>query len=108
MSNVGKVIEIMQQRFNPQAAVGLDLVFQFRLEDDDNYYVRVRNNQCELTVGDAPLADVVFITDYESLKQVIKGELSGMHAYMSGRLRIEGNLMQAMQLKSLFQADAED
>lgn len=107
MSNVARVIEIMQQRFNPQAAVGLDLVFQFRLEDDDNYYVTVRDNQCQLTIGDAPLADVVFITDYETLKEVIKGELSGMHAYMSGRLRTEGNIMLAMQLKELFQSDED-
>ena len=102
MSTVAKVIETMQARFNPGAATGLDLVFQFNIEDAENYYLSIKNGACTLTAGDAAAPNVALIMDSATLKGVLKGEISGMEAFMSGRLRTEGDMMLALKLGELF------
>lgn len=102
MSTVSRIIETMQTRFNPKAAAGLDLIFQFRISDADNYYLSIKDGTCDLSAGDAENPNITLIMDSATLKGVLSGELSGMQAFMSGRLRTEGNMMLAMKLGELF------
>ncbi|MNZ70590.1 SCP-2 sterol transfer family protein [compost metagenome] len=102
MSRVAQVIESMQARFNANAAAGLDLIFQFRIEDAENYYLAIKNGTCDLQPGDAANPNITLIMDSATLKGVLKGEISGMEAFMSGKLRTEGDMMLALKLGELF------
>ena len=102
MSSVAKVIETMQARFNANAAAGLDLVFQFNIEDAENYYLSIKDGTCSLTEGNAESPNVALIMDSATLKGVLKGEISGMEAFMTGKLRTEGDMMLALKLGELF------
>lgn len=102
MSNVDDILQTMRERFNPKAAAGLDVVFQFVITDSDSYYLAVKDGVCDLQVGEASDPDVSLITDKDTMKGIIRGETSGMQAFMSGRLRTEGNMMLAMKLGDLF------
>ena len=102
MSSVAKVIETMQARFNAGAAAGLDLVFQFNIEDAENYYLSIKDGTCSLTEGNAESPNVALIMDSATLKGVLKGEISGMEAFMTGKLRTEGDMMLALKLGDLF------
>ncbi|MBB3104001.1 SCP2 sterol-binding domain-containing protein [Azomonas macrocytogenes] len=102
MSNVGETLKIMQSRFDPSAAAGLDLVFQFNITDAENYHVIIKNGSCDLQPGEHAEADVTLIMDKKTVKEIMSGETSGMQAFMSGRLRTEGNMMLAMKLSELF------
>ena len=102
MSSVAKVIETMQARFNANAAAGLDMVFQFNIEDAENYYLSIKNGTCTLTPGDAPSPSVSLIMNSDTLKGILKGEISGMEAFMGGKLRTEGDMMLALKLGELF------
>lgn len=102
MANVGEILQAMQSRFNATAAAGLNLVFQFKITDAENYYLTVKEGTCDLQAGDAPNPDIALVMDKETIKGLLSGELSGMQAFMSGRLRTEGNMMLAMKLGELF------
>ena len=102
MSSVAKVIETMQARFNANAAAGLDLVFQFNIKDAENYYLSIKDGACSLTEGNAPSPNISLIMDSATLKGVLKGEISGMEAFMTGKLRTEGDMMLALKLGELF------
>lgn len=102
MSSVAKVIETMQARFNANAAAGLDLVFQFNIADAENYYLSIKDGTCSLTEGNAEAPNVSLIMDSATLKGVLKGEISGMEAFMTGKLRTEGDMMLALKLGDLF------
>ncbi|MCM2320143.1 SCP-2 sterol transfer family protein [compost metagenome] len=102
MSSVAKVIETMQSRFNASAAAGLDMVFQFNIEDAENYYLSIKDGTCTLTPGDAPSPSVSLIMNSDTLKGILKGEISGMEAFMGGKLRTEGDMMLALKLGELF------
>ncbi|MEH6364758.1 MAG: SCP2 sterol-binding domain-containing protein [Pseudomonas marincola] len=100
--SVADIINTMQSKFNASAAAGLDLVFQFNIEDGENYSLIVKDGTCEVQQGDNPDANVTLIMDKETLKGITSGETDGMQAFMSGKLRAEGDMMLAMKLSELF------
>ena len=102
MSSVADTINSMQSKFNASAAAGLDLVFQFNIEDGENYALIVKDGTCALEQGDNPNANVTLIMDSETLKGIVSGETDGMQAFMGGKLRAEGDMMLAMKLSELF------
>ena len=53
MTNVADIVKTMQSKFNAGAAAGLDLVFQFNIEDGDNHYLVVKDGTCDVQQGDA-------------------------------------------------------
>lgn len=102
MSTVADIINSMQSKFNPSAAAGLDLIFQFNIEDGENYALVVKDGTCAVEQGENPNANVTLILDTETLKGITSGETDGMQAFMAGKLRAEGDMMLAMKLSELF------
>ncbi|WP_068825881.1 SCP2 sterol-binding domain-containing protein [Pseudomonas sp. BMS12] len=102
MSSVADIINTMQSKFNASAAAGLDLVFQFNIEDGDNYALIVKDGTCDVQQGDNPNANVTLIMDSATLEGIATGETDGMQAFMGGKLRAEGDMMLAMKLAELF------
>lgn len=78
------------------------IVFQFNIEDGENYALIVKDGTCALEQGDNPNANVTLIMDSETLKGIVSGETDGMQAFMAGKLRAEGDMMLAMKLGELF------
>ncbi|MFA5677874.1 MAG: SCP2 sterol-binding domain-containing protein [Pseudomonas sp.] len=102
MTSVAEIINNMENKFNPAAAAGLDLVFQFNIEDDSNFYAVIKDGACNVAQGDAEDPNVTLIMDSETLNGVISGETDGMQAFMGGKLRAEGDMMLALKLGELF------
>ena len=102
MANINAIIEGLKNKFNTEAAAGMDDVFQFNVEDGNNYYVVIKNNQCEIAEGDHDDPSVTLIMNKATLKDVLTGEEDGMQAFMAGKLRAEGDMMLATKLSTLF------
>ncbi len=101
MTTVADIVKNMQSKFNAGAAAGLDLVFQFNIEDGDNHYLVVKDGTCDVQQGDAPNPNVTLIMSTETLVGIMTGETDGMQAFMGGKLRAEGDMMLAMKLGEL-------
>ena len=104
MSSAAEIIEQMNAKFNPAAAAGLDLIFQFNIEDADTYHLIVKDGTCAVAQGESDDANVTLIMNSETFKGIASGETDGMMAFMSGRLRVEGDMMLATKLGELFPA----
>ncbi|MFG3452922.1 MULTISPECIES: SCP2 sterol-binding domain-containing protein [Pseudomonadaceae] len=104
MSNVDETIQGMKAKFNPSAAAGLDLVFQFNITDAENFYLVVKDGTCDVQKGESADANVTLIMDSETMQGVMSGETDGMQAFMAGKLRAEGDMMLALKLSELFPA----
>lgn len=102
MTTVADIVKNMQSKFNAGAAAGLDLVFQFNIEDGDNHYLVVKDGTCDVQQGDAPNPNVTLIMSTETLVGIMTGETDGMQAFMGGKLRAEGDMMLVMKLGELF------
>lgn len=102
MSTAAEYIQTYTARFNADAAAGLDLVFQFNIEDAGNYHLVVKDGTCSVEQGENEDANVTLIMDAETFKGLATGETDGMQAFMMGQLRAEGDMMLAMKLNELF------
>jgi putative sterol carrier protein len=69
-------------------------------EGETRYWFKLEGGQATIAIGDAPDAvDATITQDYDTAVALSKNELSGTAAYMSGKLRVSGDLMKLMQLQ---------
>ncbi|MEX0623819.1 SCP2 sterol-binding domain-containing protein [Saccharospirillum sp.] len=102
MASTADMFNNIESQFNADAASGLDVVFQFNIDDSDTYHLIVKNKQCKLVSGEHQDPSVTLIMNEETLKEIASGDLNGMQAFMAGRLRTEGDMMLATRLSDLF------
>lgn len=104
MSEATQIIEQMHSKFNADAAQGMNKVFQFNIEDGDNHHLIINDGSCEIQAGEHDNPDSILIMDTETFKGIASGETDGMQAFMSGQLKVEGDMMLATKLSELFPA----
>ena len=69
-------------------------------EGEKRYWFKLEGGKAELGSGDAPdQVDATITQDYDTAVALSKNELTGTAAYMSGKLRVQGDLMKLMQLQ---------
>lgn len=100
--SANEMIEHLKSKFNAEAAQGKDLVFQFMIDDYQNYTLHVKDGACDINEGVDDCADVTLTVAKEDFKAMLNKELNAMTALMSGKLKIQGNPLLAMQLSQLF------
>jgi len=100
--SVASTFETLKNNFDADAASGIDLVFQFNIEDAENYSLTIQNGTCDLVAGDHDDPSVTLIMNTETLNGIVSGETDGMQAFMAGQLRAEGDMMLATKLGELF------
>jgi putative sterol carrier protein len=102
MRTVATVMQKLPSKFQPQAAEGLETTFQFVIDEQDHYCMVISDQQCLISQQDHPDPDITLRMDSDTFIEIIEGELGGTSAFMSGRLKAEGNVMLATKLSSLF------
>ena len=69
-------------------------------DGEKRYWFKLEGGSASLGTGDLEGgADATITQDYETAVALSKNELTGTAAYMSGKLRVSGDLMKLMQLQ---------
>lgn len=94
----------LPSKLDMEAAEGLDAVYQFDLSGPagGQYHLVVAENTCQVGEGSHPSPHVTITMSGEDCVRVLTGKLDGSAVFTSGRLRIDGDLSLAIQLKMLF------
>lgn len=71
-------------------------------DGEKRYYLNLENGTAEVSTGDLPDAEATLSSDYETAAAMTRNELNATAAYMSGKMKIQGDLMKLMQLQGLF------
>ncbi|MFO7909147.1 SCP2 sterol-binding domain-containing protein [Vreelandella aquamarina] len=95
-------LEKLQARFNPEAAQDMNEVFQFHFSDAGNYYLNIHAGTLEIIEGEHDDPSISLSMESGTLKGIMNGEINGMTAFMTGRLKATGNVMLATRLTDLF------
>jgi predicted lipid carrier protein YhbT len=61
-------------------------------DGDVRYAVRVRDGVVEVSLGEDPGADVTMTEEWDTAVKVASGQLSPATAFMTGRIRVSGNV----------------
>jgi multimeric flavodoxin WrbA/putative sterol carrier protein len=99
-----ELLQMMPGVLIPEAAAGLEAVFQFEVSGQENFtaHLEIKNGQATYHDGPAAHPDVIIKTPADIWLAVATGELDGAQAYMTGAFQMEGDLSLLMRLGSLF------
>lgn len=97
-----EMIQKMPEALNEDAAAGLEATIQYQISTPA--YTTIKDGACTVTEGTADSPDVTLIMEDDDLVAMLTGELNGMTAFMTGKLQVEGDLMLAQRIASLFDA----
>lgn len=98
--NVVDFLKQLPQAFNAAEAGDSPCVLQFNTSTPA--YATIKDGQCTVSEGTAAAPNVTITMNDEDLIELLKGNLNGMTAFMSGQLQMEGDLMLARQLSTMF------
>lgn len=84
----------------------VDLTLQFEVPDapDDaegRYYMAVSDGTAEAGAGDVEDPDVTITNDYATATAISKGELNTQMAFMTGKLKVTGNMAKLMMNQAM-------
>ncbi len=79
------------------------LAFQFNIvgEAEGIFYVEVKDGKLYVEPYEYYDRDAMFICTAERLRKIAEGTLDPVNAFLTGRLKVEGNIDKALKLKSL-------
>ena len=92
--------ENLQARAASSRAGDLNASYRFDIQDVGSWHVDVENGAVTVTESQDP-ADCVIATDEQTLLGVVGNEQSPMGAFMTGKIRVEGDMGLALRLKDL-------
>ena len=99
-----EIFEQMSANVNADAAKGMNATIQFNLSGDTggNWYVTVKDGGATVSQGSAPSANMTLSMTAQDYVDMIMGKLNGQMAFMSGKLKISGDMGLAMKMQTLF------
>ncbi len=82
------------------AVDGVEFIAQLNIASP--VYVNVNNGVCTVAEGTTDDADVTLTLSDENMIALLTGKMAGLTAFMSGKLKIDGDLMLAKEIPDFF------
>jgi putative sterol carrier protein len=103
-TNIKDVFKEMPNRFNTGAAKGLKAVYQFDLTGEGGAKYNLAIDDGKLTVGEGTHASpsITITMAASDYLDMVNGKLNPQMAFMSGKLKIAGDMGLAMKMQQLF------
>lgn len=97
--------ESLAPHFKPDFLPRDHAVFQFEFDQGAPFYLEVDNQAFEFARGQHPAPTIeLHISDHETCWGLLQGHIDGMHAFMDGRYRANGNIVLSQLLLYLFKS----
>jgi putative sterol carrier protein len=100
-----KVFAGMSESFNPEKAAGQQAVVQYEIGAPDGtheYAMRIADGRCEIENGQAESPRVTIRIGLADFLRLITGGANGMQLFMTGKLKVSGDLFFAQTYQSWF------
>ena len=101
MDSPREFFETLETRVDPAKAAGLTATYRFEIDGAGNWTVDVDDGRVSVSENGGE-ADCTISTSSETFMKIARGEQNPTAAYMSGKLRVRGDMGQAMKLQKLF------
>jgi putative sterol carrier protein len=96
----------MKESFRPDRAGAEDADIQWVVVDDGTehkWVTAIHGGACEVRSGEADSPKVTLTADLVNFVKMIAGAANGTQLFMSGKLKLAGDMMFAMKIESLFE-----
>ena len=102
-----RIFQGMEERFQPEKAQGVDARIQWIVTDDGTehrYLTAISDGKCTVSKDEAEQPKVALKTDVVSFSKLITGQAQGPQLFMSGKLKVSGDIMFSQRITSFFAA----
>ena len=101
MSVVNEFFEQLPSRVGEGKTAGMNNSYVFDIEGAGTWTVKVADGSVTVDQGDSG-GECMISTSSETFERIVAGEQNPTAAYMSGKLKIKGDMGAAMKLQKLF------
>jgi putative sterol carrier protein len=103
---IKELFEAMPSHYNPASGAGLTKTFQWNITGDEAgvWAFKIVDGQGELIPGGIEKPDVTITVSDKDWIAITEGKLDATSAFMTGRLKVAGDMMLAMRLQNLFRS----
>jgi putative sterol carrier protein len=98
-----EIFAAMPSRFNRNAAIGISAIYGFDLTGDGGgkWHVIIQNEQCLVRNGATGFSSVTIKMSAQDYVDMYTGKLDGNTAFMSGKMKIAGEMGLVLRMQSL-------
>ncbi len=93
--------DTLESRADAAKLAGMSNSYLFDIEGEGEWLVSVADGAITVTSGTGE-ADATITTSGETFEKIVAGEQNPTTAYMTGKLKIKGDMGAAMKLQKLF------
>ncbi len=93
--------ETLESRVDSSKTAGMTNSYLFDIDGAGKWKVDVQDGNVSVTEGEGE-ADAVIATSEETFDKMVSGEQNPTSAYMTGKLKVKGDMGAAMKLQKLF------
>jgi putative sterol carrier protein len=99
--NAKEFFEGLEGRVDESKTAGMNNSYVFDIEGAGKWTVRVEDGKVSVSEG-GDEADAVISASEETFEKIASGEQNPTSAYMTGKLKVKGDMGAAMKLQKLF------
>ena len=105
MPTVKETFDAMSSRFRADKAAGVNATIQYEITGDEGgtWNVVIKDGTCAVGSGAAAAPSLTVTMSSQDWLDMVSGKLSGQMAFMSGKLKLKGDMGLAMKIGSMFQ-----
>ena len=91
-------------KVDPTKIGGMNVTYQFDIQGEagGQWYVKIADGKAEVTQGVSESPSITLTASDENWLKIVTGQLSGQTAFLTGKLKIKGDMSLAMKLQSVF------
>jgi putative sterol carrier protein len=101
MTSTREFFETLESRIDPAKTAGMNNSYLFDIDGAGKWKVDVDDGKVRVTEGGED-ADAVIAASDETFQKIASGEQNPTSAYMTGKLKVKGDMGAAMKLQKLF------
>ena len=104
MPTVKETFDAMAGRFRADKAAGANAVIQYDVSGDGGgtWHAVIKDGTCTVVSGAAPSPNLTLSISGQDWLDMLSGKQSGQMLFMSGKLKVKGDMGLAMKLGSMF------
>ena len=104
MPTVKDTFDAMAGRFQPSKAAGVNATIQYDITGDQGgtWNAVIKDGTCQVNSGAAASPNLTITMSSQDWLDMTGGKLSGQMAFMSGKLKLKGDMGLAMKIGSIF------